>query len=75
MLTASNILDGRKIASNLAKYDGNTTTAGMNVIRAIRSEIDTIAKESITGLKQIDKNYADKLDSLDRLEDGLIYKQ
>ncbi len=74
-LTASHLLDARKVASNLAKYDANTTTSGIKVIRSIRSNIDAIAKENINGLKEIDKNYADKLEEIYNLEDGLIYKQ
>lgn len=74
-LTPKQILDSRKTASSLAKYDGSSTTTGQNIVRQIRKDIDSVAKEKITWLKELDAQFVDKLDELENAIRDLVYKQ
>lgn len=74
-LTASELLDIRKITSNMAKYDANATSAGVDVIRWVRVNIDKVAKDNIKWLKEIDNQYRKELKDIAQLEEWLVYKQ
>ena len=68
-------LDFRKTASNLAKFDANTTTSGQSIMKAIRKEIDNVAKAQIPWLKELDAQFVDKLTEVNDALRDLIYKQ
>lgn len=74
-LTVSQTLDARKNASNLAKYDATTTTSGQNLMRSVRGDIDFIAKNNIPGLRELDRNFVDKLNEYQDATRDLVYKQ
>lgn len=74
-LTTAQTLDARKSASKLAKYDASTTTDGQSVVRSMRSAIDKTAKDSIEWLRDIDKNFVDKLEAFEDATRDLVYKQ
>ena len=73
-LTADEILTFRKTASDLSKYDANATTTWQNIMRSIRKNIDTTAKDQLPWLKGLDKHFVDKLDSFENAVKDLVYK-
>lgn len=74
-LTVSQLLDARKTASSMAKYDATTTTKWQWVIRSFRGWIDSVAKETVPGLKEIDAMYVDRLWDFQEAVKDLVYKQ
>ena len=60
-VTAGQALDARHSASMLAKYDSASTSRGQYVMMQLRSDIDRAAKKNVTGLRELDAKYADKL--------------
>jgi len=74
-LSVSQILDNRRNASEFAKYDATTTSDWMKVMRAIRAAIDKTAKTEVAWLREIDKNFVDKLEAFDNATRDLVYKQ
>lgn len=74
-LTVDQLLNVRKTASSMAKYDATTTTKGQWVIRSFRWGIDSVAKETVPGLKEIDAMYVDRLWEFQEAVKDLVYKQ
>lgn len=73
-LNVNQVLDARKSASAMAKYDATTTTRGNEVMQAFRRNIDKTAKERITGLKDIDSKFVDRLQEYKEATKDLVYK-
>lgn len=73
-LSVNNILNNRKNASEYAQYDQANTSNGRAVIKQMRASLDAVAKDKIKWLREIDQNYADKIESLNDLEEGMVYK-
>lgn len=73
--SASDMLDSRKNVDSLINYDRLASTdKGQSILRDIRGGIDTIAKDQIPWLREIDKNFVDKLAEYKDATRDLIYK-
>lgn len=72
---ANTVLNLRKVSDQLSKWDSGTTSEGMKVIRDIRKEIDNVAKEQIPGLEELDKLYRSRIDDLNQIQEGIVYRQ
>lgn len=68
------VLNLRKVADGLSKWDG-TTTDGLKVVRDIRRAVDEVAKEQIPWLKELDELYRARIDDYNEIREGLVYKQ
>ena len=68
------VLNLRKVADGLSKWDG-TTTDGLKVVRDIRRAVDEVAKEQVPWLKELDELYRARIDDYNEIREGLVYKQ
>lgn len=73
-LTPSEMLDFRKTASDLAKYDAVTTWRWQSIMRKVRSNLDNIAKTEIPWLKKLDEQFVDRLSEVENAIKDLVYK-
>lgn len=68
------VLNLRRVADGLSKWDG-TTTDGLKVVRDIRRAVDEVAKEQVPWLKELDELYRARIDDYNEIREGLVYKQ
>lgn len=67
-LSANGVLNAREAMSQLAKYDSAKTGNLERVARDLRSTLDTVAKEQLPGLAELDAQYAPEVQILKKVK-------
>lgn len=67
-LSANGILNARQTLSNMSKYDAAKTGTSTLLAKELRSYIDSVAKDKITGLSELDAQYAPEVKLLNQIK-------
>lgn len=71
-MSANAFMNARKALSNMSKFAEDKTDMAGTIAREIRKELDTVGKNTITGLADLDKKFASEIKLLNKAK-GAIY--
>lgn len=71
-MDASTILNTRQQLDDLINFQSQTTSKGQGLVKQLRTEIDTIAKEKIPKLAEIDKKYGETAQFLNKVKRDIL---
>ncbi len=71
-LSANAFLNARKALSNMSKFDATKTDASKNIAKEMRKAYDTIGKKEITGLKELDAEFAPQIKTINQFRKDFL---
>ncbi|MGH7249606.1 MAG: hypothetical protein ACREGC_01395, partial [Minisyncoccia bacterium] len=67
-LSSNAFLNARKALSNMAKFDAAKTDASTSLARGLRGAYDSLGKDQLTGLKELDAKYSPETELLQQIK-------
>ncbi len=67
-LSANAFLNARKSLSNMAKFDASKTDTSTAMARSLRAAYDALGKDQLTGLQELDAQYAPEVQLLNQIK-------